>query len=197
MGYLKCKSIPPSKSLQLLGLMQFLSLARLVTRNDCQFSYEQEGLRKMLVFIIKCLKPVMNWIMIGIRKSLVDFFHVMRPIVLSMLFLSSFSGGIYAETINSTCVSPSQKSSYRVSINTNENKGRLRYQFDGQDIFYRVVLTNYADSLIDERGNPIVGVATYESNIGRLRAPPTSFQFEYDRTNNTLNDNGMTYSCSQ
>ncbi|MCL9982682.1 MAG: hypothetical protein NBV60_05940 [Erythrobacter sp.] len=88
-----------------------------------------------------------------------------------------------------SCTSESGQSQFIIDLDRSNGRGKLRYQFFGQDVLYR------SDSLTVD-GNQIRGTAVFEkSATGEVRGSPV--KFAYDFVNGTLIDKGaaQTYTC--
>ena len=72
-------------------------------------------------------------------------------------------------------------------LDLSQSSGKLRYQYFGQDILYRV-------GEISVDGSLVSGTAYFErATTGEVRGNPVDF--EYDPKTDQLRDNAVTYGC--
>lgn len=86
-----------------------------------------------------------------------------------------------------SCQSESGQSQFLLDLNAATGRGFLRYQFFGQDVFYR------SDDVRAD-GAKLIGTGRFfQSLTGEERG--SSFKFEYDGRSGTFTDGGAPYQC--
>ena len=79
-----------------------------------------------------------------------------------------------AVELSMTCISESGLSTYTISFDLTSNKGKIRYQFMGQDITY---IAHIQENNISQ----ISGIAVFDSaNSGEVRGNPFNFKYLKD-----------------
>ena len=93
----------------------------------------------------------------------------------------------FAEVIKVQCVSSSGRSVYNLELNTESQKGEIRYRFMAQDIFYSVQLNS-------KNPENITGVAEFKGSLsGEVRGNP--FAFTYDSKTQKFTELNVEASC--
>ena len=106
-----------------------------------------------------------------------------KPLLLTIALL--FSTPAWAINLQAKCLSSSGQTSYDIDILSGE--GRIRMQFMGQDVLYRVVD-------LSSKNNMIYGNAVFEfAYSGEERGKPMSFT--YDPKSQEFNEYNVNSKC--
>ncbi len=95
-----------------------------------------------------------------------------------------------AETfLKKTCISPSGKSIYEISIqNIINHEGEIILRYDGQITYYTAIVKRIND-------NRLVGVSKFKkSDTGQTQAVPWVFTYDYKK-NVLIDDGKLTSAC--
>lgn len=107
-------------------------------------------------------------------------------LIILMSFMTTISTST-AETLVARCISPSGLSTYDLDLDTETQKGEIRYRFQRQDVFYDVTLNSESTELI-------VGVAVFKSSLsGEIKGNP--FAFTYDPGSRLFKELNLTMTC--
>lgn len=87
------------------------------------------------------------------------------------------------DLVNKTCISPSGKSIYEISLqNKIDHIGQIVLRYDNQITYYSAIVKRNND-------NRLVGVSKFQkSDTGQIQADPWVFTYDYNK--NTLIDDG-------
>ena len=107
---------------------------------------------------------------------------------IALLCFSVVANAEAKSVVSKRCTSSSGLSIYDIELVPNTKKGKIRYRFMGQDVFYDITIEDISDESIS-------GVAVFKSSrSGETQGNPFSFKYNFEQ--NTFVEGSLSFNCS-